>query len=94
MTESASQKSDAGTPSIAFPATKMKAGIRDSPVELKQGSEQAFKWAGSLQAPTQVSESKPRVLQNITSAVPSWPVSQSPAAMMPGSYTETKNVAF
>ncbi|KAL1332925.1 hypothetical protein HN51_061691 [Arachis hypogaea] len=93
MTESASQKSDAGTPSIAFPTTKMKAGILDSPVELKQGSEQAFKWAGSLQAPTQVSESKPRVLQNITSAVPSWPVSQSPAAMMPGSYTETKNVA-
>ncbi|MED6124124.1 hypothetical protein PIB30_056127 [Stylosanthes scabra] len=92
LKESASQKSDARTPSMSFPATKM-TGILDSPLEPKQGSEQAFKWAGSLQAHTQVSESKPRVLQNITSAVPSWPASQFSSSMMPGSYTETKDVA-
>ena len=79
---------------MSFFTNTLAAGILDSHIELKEGSEQAFIWADSLRAPTQVSESKSHISQkNSISAGLSWPVSQLSAAMMHCSSTETKDMA-
>ncbi|RDX95312.1 Nuclear pore complex protein NUP214, partial [Mucuna pruriens] len=96
LEESTPHQIDARIPSVVFPASKMKASILDSHLELEEVSKhsKAFIPADSLRAPTQVSESKSSVLQrsNIL-AIPSQPAFHLSPTMVHGHSAETKNLA-
>ncbi|TKY66498.1 Nuclear pore complex protein [Spatholobus suberectus] len=96
LEESAPHQIGARIPSIVFPASRMKASILDSHLELEEVSEhsKAFLYADSLQAPTQVSQSKSSVLQKSNSlAIPSQPAFHLSPTIVHGHSTETKDLA-
>ncbi|XP_027355036.1 nuclear pore complex protein NUP214 isoform X2 [Abrus precatorius] len=81
---------------IVFPASKTKASILDSHIQLEKVSEhsKAYIPADNLQVPTQVSVSKSSVLQNSNVlSIPSQPGFQLSPTMVHGHSTETKDLA-
>nr|KYP50088.1 hypothetical protein KK1_028163 [Cajanus cajan] len=94
LQESVPRQIDDRIPSIVFPASKMKASILDSHLELEKVSQnsKAFISADSNQVPTQFSESKSSIFQkNNSLVIPAQPAFRLSPTVAHGHSTEAKH---